>query len=94
MGSKDLWSTVFSKYFQSERNTKDLPIVFKEFLYDPNLSKGMLHVIVIEDGAKQEFWVEIFKGTRQWLIRPSMASSFIPTRGIARALELIYTALQ
>ncbi len=83
-------SETFRSLLDVNHNTKQLPIIFKEYLYDPVILKGMLRTIVMEEGIKQELWIEIFKGRSNWLIRPSLTGGFIPTEGIRQALQLVY----
>ena len=67
-------------------------IIFKEFLYDPKLHKGMVEIIVSEENIRQHFWAAIAQHKGQWRICISEGSNIIPTEGVKRALELVHEA--
>jgi len=64
----------------------------KEFLYDPKQEKGMVRIIVAEDGLLQNFWIEIVRLEGLWHIRPAKGCSMIPTGGVQKALDLVRDA--
>lgn len=69
-------------------------VTAKEFLYDPQRQKGMLQVLVAEEGLVQDFWIEISWQTDLWAIRPARGCGIMPTVGVQRALDLVRDAAQ
>jgi tRNA (guanine-N7-)-methyltransferase len=70
----------------------DIAIEFKDFLFDPQLQRGMVWVFVSEDTLQQNFWIEIAHGDARWYIRPARGCSVVPTVGVQRALDLVRDA--
>lgn len=67
----------------------EITIKFKDFVYDPKLMRGMQWVFIVEDNLGQDVWIDISQGRDGWHIRPARGCTFIPTKGLQRALDLI-----
>lgn len=81
-------------YFRFLSETGDCAIIFKDFIFDSDRRKGMVHLIVSEQNEHltQHFWVAIVKDQNRWCLGPAEGIGVIPTSGIARSLELVYQA--
>jgi tRNA (guanine-N7-)-methyltransferase len=66
-----------------------ITVACKEWLYDPTRKKGLLCVFVVEDGFRQDFWLEIAHADDHWVIRPAYGCGIIPTVGVQRALDAV-----
>jgi tRNA (guanine-N7-)-methyltransferase len=69
-------------------------VEFRDFLFDATRRRGMVRVVVAEEGLTQDFWIEISWREGGWVIRPARGSWVLPTRGAARALEQVRAAAQ
>ena len=67
----------------------EITIKFKDFIYDPRQRRAMQWIFVVEDHLGQDIWIDIAKADDGWRIRPSRGSTFIPTRGLQQALDII-----
>ena len=67
----------------------EITVEFKETLYDPKRSKGMVRCVVMEDPFLQHVWIEIVKKEDGWHIRPAKGIGMVPTAGIQRALDAV-----
>jgi len=70
----------------------DIIVEFKDFLFDAAREKAMIRAVVLEDGFKQDFWIEIQKRLDHWHIHPAKGCGIIPSAGIQRALDLVKEA--
>lgn len=66
----------------------DLVVKFHEFLFDPKREEGLLHTFVVEGSMIQDFYIRVKKQDGRWKLSPAIGSQLLPTRGVARALEL------
>lgn len=66
-----------------------ITIKFKDFIYDPKQRRAIQWVFIVEDNLAQDVWIDIAHGEDGWHIRPARGCSFIPTRGVQQALDLI-----
>jgi len=64
-------------------------IIPKETLHDPLQGRAMVRVLVIETDFFQDIWIEIFRKTSGWHIRPAKGCGMIPTPGVQEALDLL-----
>jgi tRNA (guanine-N7-)-methyltransferase len=78
--------------FEPADERGEITVAFKEFLFDPKRSKGMVRVVTAEEGLTQEFWIEIESGKRGWSIRPAPGCGVVPTAGVQRALDRVLEA--
>jgi tRNA (guanine-N7-)-methyltransferase len=65
---------------------------FKDYIFDPVRRRAMLRTLVMEDGFKQDFWIEICELEGTWHIRPAKGCGLIPTVGAQQALDLVWEA--
>ncbi|GAB4566971.1 MAG: tRNA (guanosine(46)-N7)-methyltransferase TrmB [Anaerolineae bacterium] len=79
--------------FQPVEERGALTVVFKSFMFDPVRERGAVHFVVTEDDIVQSVWVEIVRYEGEWHIRPLEGTGFIPTKGVQRALDLVYQAV-
>ncbi len=79
-------------YFKDQ--TGDITVIFKEMLFDPVKDKAMVHLVVAELDITQHFWVSIIKRGKIWRVCKADGQSFLPTPGVARAIELVYATAQ
>ena len=78
--------------FRMEKETGEISVILKDFLYDPKKYKGMAHVVVVEDYMIQHFWIAIVKKGKAWHVGRADGQSFFQTPGINRSIELVYQA--
>lgn len=71
----------------------EIVVEFKDYLFDAERGKAMIRSLVVEDGFKQDFWIEICQREDSWRIRPAKGCGLIPTAGAQRALDLVRDAL-
>jgi tRNA (guanine-N7-)-methyltransferase len=72
------------------RNARgEITVDFKEFLYDQEKEKGMVRTVIVEEHFIQHVWIDIAKGSKDWLIQPAKGCSMLPTAGVQRALDLV-----
>lgn len=69
-----------------------ISVDFKDALYDPDRSWGMVRAVVGEENLVQDFWIEILKIEELWHIRPAKGCGIVPTAGIQKAVDLVYDA--
>ena len=85
------------KFVMKEQKNDPLgiSIVFKDFFYDADKKRAMVHLIVTEPNLAQHFWAHIAFSPKykNWSINTLDGYTFIPSAGIARALELIYESI-
>ena len=82
------------EHFQPAGLRGDIVVDFKEFIYDPERRKGMARVVVIEDHLFQHFWIAIVWAQDCWHISPARGCDLVPTAGLQRAIDLVYSAAQ
>lgn len=82
----------YPERFRPEGQSGEVAIAFKEFLFDPKLSKGMLHTVACEENLTQQFWISIFKEAQNWRLGVHDGCPVIPTASASQALELAYQA--
>jgi len=70
----------------------DASVIFKNLLFDRVKKRAMVHTIVTEDHLTQHFWVTIVQKEDKWIIAKADGQNFYPTRGIAKAIYLVYKA--
>jgi len=70
----------------------DITVIFKDFVFDKQQQKAMVHALVAEEHLTQHFWILIVKKQKKWHITKVEGQNFFPTPGIARALALVYEA--
>ena len=66
-----------------------ITVVFKDLFFDSDRDHAMVHLIVSEGHLLQHVWVTIAKFDKHWVIRPTEGHPFIPTLGVAKALDLV-----
>lgn len=79
-------------YFRPVGEREACHIEFGEFLYDPAHRKGLVAVVIVEEGLAQDLWIELAWQPTGWRIRPARGSQMLPTRGLQRALDLVRDA--
>ncbi len=80
----------FPEKYQMSNVIDETPVIFKDYFYDPHRQKAMVHLVVAEQNLTQHFWVMITKTHRGWCIHPLEGHTYLPTKGIAKALRLVY----
>ena len=78
--------------FVMEKETGEISVIFKEFLYDSKKRKGLVHVVVSELDLIQHFWVAIVKKGKVWHLGRADGQNFFQTPGINQALKFVYEA--
>ncbi len=74
---------------KSVNSDQNIPVILKEFLFDPQQEKGKVRALVVEKDIEQHLWIEISRREEGWMIFPSSSSPFIPTPGIQKAIDLV-----
>jgi len=75
--------------FDLQEVTGKTSIIPKEFIYDAEKQKAMVHVIVAEEKVTQHLWAMIGRCSRGWFVSKAEGQTVLPTKGVARALKLI-----
>ena len=70
----------------------EIPVEFRDFVYDPEREKGMVRAVVVEEGLVQDFWVEISRDEGGWRICPAPGCRVLPTRGVQLVLAAVHDA--
>lgn len=78
--------------FKDEKGA--VSVILKDMIFDSERNRAMLHLIVAEQSLTQHFWVAVLKREKFWRICKAEGQNFLPTPGIARALELVYESAQ
>lgn len=78
--------------FKDEKGA--ISVILKDMIFDGGQNRAMLHLVVAEQSLTQHFWVAVIKREKFWRICKAEGQSFLPTPGIARALELVHEAAQ
>jgi tRNA (guanine-N7-)-methyltransferase len=66
----------------------DTPVMCKDVLYDAASGRGMLRMVVLEDGLEQAFYLELLPAGGGHLLRPAPGCGVLPSLGVQLALEL------
>src|SRR3989338_1753383 len=86
--------TLDPRQFKFEKVSGPTTVVFKELIADEKQKKAMLHLVVAEEKLTQHLWVAIFPIEGRWCIAPALGQNFIPSQGVAEALQAVYQACQ
>ena len=78
------------KDFKPKGSRQKIVVEFKDYISDPLSRRSMLRTLVIEDGFKQDFWIEICELKGSWHMRPAKGCGLIPTLGVQKALDLVW----
>ena len=78
--------------FSPANERGEVVVQFQEFLFDPKHQKGMVRVMVVEEGLTQNFWINIASGDRGWYIKAAPGCDIVSTVGVQQALDLVYEA--
>jgi len=69
-----------------------LVIRFLEFIFDARRAEGLLRTLVLEGHLTQDFYIRLRREPDgRWKISPAAPARLFPTRGLAKALELVAT---
>ena len=82
------------EHFNLSRARGKIIVEFKEVLYDQVQQKGMVRSVVEEDNFVQNFWIELVKREKGWIIQPAKGCGIISTSGVQRALDLVRDATE
>lgn len=78
--------------FAPEGCTGEVVVKFREFVFDQARQEGLLRAFVVEGPLIQDFFIRLRKEDDRWKISPAIGTQLFPTRGVARALELVASA--
>ncbi|MCR4337791.1 MAG: hypothetical protein NUV91_08315 [Candidatus Omnitrophica bacterium] len=78
------------KNFRVAKVTGKVAIVLKDFLFDTEQQKGLVHLVVKEESITQHVWVMISRIPRGWCIAKMEGQTLLPTQGVVQAIEQIY----
>lgn len=79
--------------FRFEEMTGEVTVVMKEFLYDRDRRKAMVHLVAAEENIAQHVWVTVAKTSRGWRIAKAEGQTVLPTQSVAKAINLVYQAV-
>jgi len=66
----------------------DPSVILKDFVFDPQREKAMIHFLVAEKTLTQHLWVTVGRCPEGWYITKTDGHSAVPTVGTARAILL------
>ena len=69
-------------------------IIQKEFLFDPERKKAMLHLVVAEEHLTQHLWIAIVQSRRGWCVAVAAGQTVLPTPGVALAVRMTAEAVK
>ena len=67
----------------------ETPVLCKDVLFDAASSRGMLRMVVLEDGLEQAFYLELLPVEGGHILRPAPGCGVLPSLGVLDALELV-----
>lgn len=73
--------------FRDEKGA--VSVILKDMIFDGEQNRAMIHLVVAEQSLTQHFWVAVMKREKFWRVCTADGQNFLPTPGIARALELV-----
>ncbi|MDL2226111.1 hypothetical protein LJB86_00425 [Deltaproteobacteria bacterium OttesenSCG-928-M10] len=78
--------------FTPEGCSGEVVVKFREFVFDQARQEGLLRAFVVEGPLTQDFFIRLKKEDARWKISPAIGTQLFPTKGVARALELVAAA--
>ncbi len=79
--------------FLFENYSRDgIAVAFKDFLFDAKRQTALVHVIVNEENLLQHIRIVIVKRPDGWMVTLAEGTLQMPTRGVAKAVELVKDA--
>lgn len=76
--------------FRSQTGEGGVAVIFKEMVFDAVKGEALILVVAAEQHLTQYFRIAVVRHKGAWIIRRAEGQNFLPTPGIARALELVY----
>lgn len=70
----------------------DISVIFKDVIFDKEKQKMMIRALVAEEHLEQHFWIAITKKKNNWRVARAEGQNFLPTEGVAKALDVVYEA--
>ncbi len=67
-------------------------IVYKGMVRDDQKKSAMIHLVVAEENMTQHFWASIIRTSKGWKVAAAEGMRYIPTQGIARAMQMVAEA--
>ena len=80
--------------FQFEDSSGAASMIMKDFLFDKERNRGMLHLVVSEKNITQHVWLSVRLCPKGWRVAKAEGQAVLPTPGVAQALELFYEAVR
>ena len=78
--------------FKLDNYIDEISVIFKDILYDPEREEALVLVLVQEGHLTQHFSVSIIKRENFWRVCKANGQNFIPTPGLAKAIEVVFEA--
>ena len=69
-------------------------VIQKEFLFDPDRKKAMVHLVVAEEHITQHVWVVIVQSRRGWCVAVAAGQTVLPTPGVALSVQMTAEAVK
>jgi tRNA (guanine-N7-)-methyltransferase len=69
-------------------------VVQKDFLFDPQRGKAMVHLVAAEEHVTQHVWIVIAKSRRGWYVALAAGQTVLPTPGVALAVRMTAEAVK
>ncbi len=67
----------------------ETPVLCKDVLFDAASGRGMLRMVVLEQGLEQAFYLELLPAQGGHVLRPAPGCGVLPSLGVQHALELV-----
>ncbi|MCF8032553.1 MAG: hypothetical protein K9K66_08580 [Desulfarculaceae bacterium] len=67
----------------------ETPVMCKDVLFDAASGRGMLRMVVLEEGLEQAFYLELLPAEGGHVLRPAPGCGVLPSLGVQMALELV-----
>ena len=80
------------RFAMPDYSSGGIAVVCKGFLYDPKRKTAMIYVLVNEEHLLQNIRIVIIEGKGGWRVNLAQGTLFMPTAGVARALECVHQA--
>lgn len=80
--------------FEFDAVVSDMTIALKDFMFDAERKKAMVHLVVAEKTITQHLWVMVAHSAKGWRVSKAEGHTVLPTRGVAEAIRCVYEEVE